>query len=430
MLPALEPVSWLCEADRTVRVPARERRGMLWQRDLGVTMDRGYFARLAARRDSTALAMRNAMVRQVPLYGALSSTRQVALLGEIHDTWRPVLKQAAKDEPLTEADLEPYRILGRNRGMKSFPLGELRAGFEVAHTTGLRECLSMIEPGDGGASIAFTAWGVRELPRIMSTVESAYARACGTAGDRSQARQLLMDRLTQGRPAGDVASALGTELPSGYLVLLCKPRGDGPDCSFRGGLPTGQLDSVPGLLWQADHASGGLLVLLPVEASAAAARATARGLVTSLANALGRRLSAAEAHGATLDDVPAAVHDARQSLALVGAMPDAESRPYGADELLVELAVARQPAVRRKLTELLAPLQRGTDLQRTLEVLFDCGLDRQRTTAALHIHRRSLTYRIQRIRELTGLDPTTAHGIQLLRAALTATRLPATLTSP
>ncbi|MFF4860046.1 helix-turn-helix domain-containing protein [Streptomyces rubiginosohelvolus] len=37
------------------------------------------------------------------------------------------------------------------------------------------------------------------------------------------------------------------------------------------------------------------------------------------------------------------------------------------------------------------------------------------------MHRRTLTYRIKRIRELTGLDPTTAHGIQLLRAALTAT---------
>ena len=393
-------------------------------------MSSGFVARLAARRDATALAMRNAMVQHVQVYSGQSSARQLTLLGEIHDTWRPVLKQAARDEPLGDDDLEPYRALGRSRGINSFPLHELRAGFEVAHTTGLRECLSMIEPGDGGEPIAFTAWGVRELPRIMSVVENSYAAARGTAGDRSQARKLLLDRLLQGVNSDDLASALGLVLPSGYLVLLCRPRVQRPDSTLKHAAIARQLDAVPGLLWRADTSSRCLLALLPVHSGVEVARALARELVASLADALGERLNAAEAPGAALDAIPGALREAQQALSLVCAMPDAENRPYGTDELLVELAVARQPAIRRRLAELLGPLQRGTDLQRTLEVLFDCGLDRQRTTAALHIHRRSLTYRIQRIRELTGLDPTTAHGIQLLRAAVTAARLPATVPSP
>ena len=92
--------------------------------------------------------------------------------------------------------------------------------------------------------------------------------------------------------------------------------------------------------------------------------------------------------------------------------------------LAVELAVSRQPAVQERLAELLNLRKHATDLLHTLRVLFDCGLDRERTTKALYIHRRTLDYRLGRIGELTGLDPSTAHGIQLLRAALTATRLP------
>ncbi|MGH3375669.1 MAG: helix-turn-helix domain-containing protein [Actinoallomurus sp.] len=42
-----------------------------------------------------------------------------------------------------------------------------------------------------------------------------------------------------------------------------------------------------------------------------------------------------------------------------------------------------------------------------MAVLFDCDLDREKIARALHIHRRALTYRIQRIWDLTRLDPAT-----------------------
>ncbi len=388
-------------------------------------MGSGFVARLTARRDATAESMRNAMTLHVPAYAAQPSSRHAALLEEVHDTWRPVLMRSVQNEPLTEADLEPYRALARKRAASSFALRDVRTGFEVAHTTGLRECLSTIETGDGDEPIAFIAWGVRELPRVMGAVEGAYVAACSAAKSRTEARELLLDRLVTGKDARETAASVGIELPSGYLVLLCRRRFHENDSALRRSALQGQLAAVPGLLWRTDPAVGGLLILLPVHMNVSVTRAVARDLTTAMVQALGQRLNIAEAHADKLDAVPAAVREAQQALTLVTAMPDAENRPYSTDELLVELAVARQPALRERLTGLLAPLQQGTDLRRTLEALFDCGLDRQRTTAALHIHRRSLTYRIQRIRELTGLDPSTAHGIQLLRAALTASRLPA-----
>jgi DNA-binding PucR family transcriptional regulator len=58
-----------------------------------------------------------------------------------------------------------------------------------------------------------------------------------------------------------------------------------------------------------------------------------------------------------------------------------------------------------------------------VEVLLACNLDRERTARELHIHRRTLRYRMVRIREMSGIDLDTAHGVQLFRAALTAARL-------
>jgi sugar diacid utilization regulator len=107
----------------------------------------------------------------------------------------------------------------------------------------------------------------------------------------------------------------------------------------------------------------------------------------------------------------------------VRATPDAECRPYREDALLVELAIARQPDIRARLAALLAPLDAGSDLYRTLEVLFACDLDRERTAAALCIHRRTLRYRLDRIRDLSGIAPDSLRGAQLLRAAVTAARL-------
>jgi DNA-binding PucR family transcriptional regulator len=107
------------------------------------------------------------------------------------------------------------------------------------------------------------------------------------------------------------------------------------------------------------------------------------------------------------------------------AIPDADRRLYRIDDLLVELAIFRQPDIRRRLAGLLSPLEAGTDLRQTLMVLLACNLDRERAARELCIHRRTLRYRIDRIRDLSGIDPDSLSGLQLLRAALTAARLPA-----
>jgi hypothetical protein len=90
----------------------------------------------------------------------------------------------------------------------------------------------------------------------------------------------------------------------------------------------------------------------------------------------------------------------------------------------LELLLARSPRVAEALhARVLAPLTQrgdGADLVRTLRTLVAAGLDRARTSAALHVHRNTLAYRIGRIEQLTGLDLAQPRDLAIAYLALTA----------
>jgi DNA-binding PucR family transcriptional regulator len=74
----------------------------------------------------------------------------------------------------------------------------------------------------------------------------------------------------------------------------------------------------------------------------------------------------------------------------------------------LELLLARSPRIATALcARVLEPLVRGgegADLVHTLRTLVGCGFDRARTSRALHVHRNTLGYRVNRIEELLGID--------------------------
>jgi DNA-binding PucR family transcriptional regulator len=92
-------------------------------------------------------------------------------------------------------------------------------------------------------------------------------------------------------------------------------------------------------------------------------------------------------------------------------------------DVLLEYQLTRPSDAHAALRELLDPLDRNPDLQHTLEVYLANDLDRRQTATTLHVHPNTLDYRLRRIVELTGLDPSTSRGLQLLGAALAARQL-------
>jgi DNA-binding PucR family transcriptional regulator len=90
----------------------------------------------------------------------------------------------------------------------------------------------------------------------------------------------------------------------------------------------------------------------------------------------------------------------------------------------LELLLARSPRIARTLCAcILEPLARageGADLVHTLRTLVRCGFDRAGTSRALHVHRNTLGYRVNRIEQLAHIDLSCPRDVAFVYLALAA----------
>ena len=332
-----------------------------------------------------------------------------------------VLELAASGESLSDDDLRSYRYLGIVFARQGIPLSVLIVAFDIGTAVLTRESWRIASAEHFAEMAQFTERAARMLEQDRQAAIRGYLEALA-GSDGLSMRRVMAEALISGECALATAQAIGERLAPGYLVLACAVPDPGQVGVGQVAAIHQDIDGIPGALHCGDLSS--LMVLLPVQDTRQPPDETATELASRLRSLTGQMVYAAQARPPDLAGIPAAAEEARYALSLVKAIPDASCRPYRMDGLLVELAIARQPDITQRLAALLVPLGAGTDLPRTLEVLFACDLDRERTAKELCIHRRTLRYRMDRIRDLSGIDPDSAHGIQLLRAALTASRLP------
>ena len=98
------------------------------------------------------------------------------------------------------------------------------------------------------------------------------------------------------------------------------------------------------------------------------------------------------------------------------AVRDGRSGKVDVDDHLAELLLRRSPRIAARLRARVFDQLAGHDpeLTRTLDSLIEHGFDRGATAAALPVHRNTLTNRLRRIREITGLDVDRADGRALI----------------
>jgi DNA-binding PucR family transcriptional regulator len=96
-----------------------------------------------------------------------------------------------------------------------------------------------------------------------------------------------------------------------------------------------------------------------------------------------------------------------------------------AGELLPERALLGDQAAVTSLNELIVqPLQAaGSALSDTLDAYLDCGGAVETCARSLFVHPNTVRYRLKRIAEVTGRDPTNARDAYVLRIAATVGRL-------
>ena len=227
------------------------------------------------------------------------------------------------------------------------------------------------------------------------------------------------------------AARLGCDLSRGAVALCAELHTDRP----RHVVAT-IAEDVPGALAQhmeptANGASSGrVYALLPAIAGPGAAEAT-----LAAAARLAARL---QRHGtvglSSFYSEPAELGRAVQEAELVldvltvSGEPIAEDINQGTYRLLFRVLASHPEEVRSFYEDTVAPVVRyddqyRTDLIGTLEAYLAANCHMSATAAAIHAHRHTVAYRLERVRDLTGLDPMQSEDRERLGLGLKAYRI-------
>jgi sugar diacid utilization regulator len=382
-----------------------------------------------------ARQMIDTFVTEIPLYGQLPREQ---LDGEIlaitEENLRLFFGALRSGEALSVQALGDVRLSAARRAEERVPLDAVLTAYHVGARIGWE---AIVAAGTAEETDAVIDAGVRVLmyaQQVTAAVAAAYLEEQQTIyGEERDARRALASALLAGEPAESLAARLGVTIAPAYVVVALRidahpdesDRGVGGAIAARRKVRRAQRaldewlgEAVVGLL---DPAGGA--VLLPAEPEKAQECAERLpDLTTVVTAAAGADVTAggAVAHG--LSDIVRASAQAHDVVRLARVL----GRPAGGyvlRDVLLEYQLTRPSDAQDDLAQLLNPLDRNPDLPLTLEVYLDHDLDRRQTAAALHVHPNTLDYRLRRIVELTGLDPSTTRGLQLLGAALAARRL-------
>ncbi|HXV93058.1 MAG TPA: helix-turn-helix domain-containing protein [Pseudonocardia sp.] len=312
------------------------------------------------------------------------------------------------------ADLRAMREIGSRYAAARVPQGQVLYEFHRTVIEVSRRSWAVAAPGDVELLLELSQLFERQVDQIRSALTEGYCVAFAASGTRSTSRRELLVSLLTGQPVNRrLALAANVALAQNYLVMCATPPVAEPNVDEI----AGRLQS-PGALVGCED--GRLWVLMPVSrVSIKSPREVADRGFARLAAAAGVTVA-----GAGLADV-AGVPDAAEEALGTLEIAEACERRGGvlAEQVLVERALTGSSTAMTELAGLVAALSRWPYLQETLRSLYEHDLDRSRTAAALHIARRTLSKRLDRIHQLTGVNPTSAQGVQIFLSALAADRL-------
>ncbi len=124
------------------------------------------------------------------------------------------------------------------------------------------------------------------------------------------------------------------------------------------------------------------------------------------------------------EDIPGAAEHVYELLTLTRQL----GRPagmYRTEDLVLEYQLTRPGRGREQLLRALEPLDDAPELLDTLTSYIGHELNRQRTARHLFVHANTVDYRLKRIGQLTGIDPSVPSGLRYLQAAIVARGLAA-----
>lgn len=248
--------------------------------------------------------------------------------------------------------------------------------------------------------------GVLHMAAMAAITESALTE--GRQQVQDELRGTFLEELRDGSDAqvADLvrrAGRLGCDISRGALVLAAEPKPDHAHrlmAAIKSDLPLAFVQRLQGRVYA---------VVPPTEHSDGAER------VTAAAAALARRLRSQGPLGVSSfytnpGELGRAFQEAELVLDVLGqADLPPESLHDGAYRLLMQLLVSHPGELDAYHERTIAPIanydeQYRTQLLETLAAYLDHDCNMNATASALYAHRHTVAYRLERIRELTGLD--------------------------
>ncbi|MET7773814.1 helix-turn-helix domain-containing protein [Nocardia sp. NPDC005366] len=264
------------------------------------------------------------------------------------------------------------------------------------------------------------------LDQITSAISVAYVRELrSVVSEHHTAVHTLTSALLGGHSTSTMARECGIAIADSYAVVAVaipphreerNPAVDGQVVARR------KLRRVQAEL--ATRCGNSALSLLSVDGgtvlipSAMFDNAELDALITHLSHAAQVGITATMID-ATPEQIPNAADQAHELLDMVQRL-EAMPGMYRFDELALEYQLTRPGPGREYLGSLLDPLDEHPELLETLQRHIANNLNRQRTARVLHVHTNTVDYRLKRIGQLTGFDPSQPSGLWYLRSALVA----------
>ncbi|MFB8278521.1 PucR family transcriptional regulator [Nocardia colli] len=265
------------------------------------------------------------------------------------------------------------------------------------------------------------------LAQYLSIVTTRVALGCfphtpDPQWEELERRRGMADALLAGEDPVEWAHDPAISVADAFLVTVLRAGDPSPGTMTA---LRNRVHEIPGAFVRMD--SGGWTALTPIapddDGTAAATRMSA--LLTAAAPAQGPPtfwVGVSPARSRT--DIPAA-HAEAQVLGELGrclSRPDIVGRRAA---LLLEYTIAVSGSACARLAATLDPLDDQPLLAETLDSFLAHGFNQLATGRELNVHRNTVTYRLTRIHELTGLDPQHPADVVTLSAARIAQRLEA-----
>ena len=287
---------------------------------------------------------------------------------------------------------------------------------------------------DGATAAAGEASEYLHLAAVASLTEVAVEEARDEVEQNLRGSFLEDLRASAGLAPDEIvrrAARLGCDLSHGAVALCAELHTDRP----RHVVATISED-VPGALAQHMEGVGGssqggrVYALLPALAGDNAAE-TALAAAARLATRLQRHGTVGlSSFYAEPGELGRAVQEAELVLDVltVSGEPIAEDINQGTYRLLFRVLASHPEEVRSFYEDTVAPVVRyddqyRTDLVGTLEAYLAANCHMSATAAAIHAHRHTVAYRLERVRDLTGLDPMQSEDRERLGLGLKAYRI-------